>query len=43
MEFTIEQVPKVKFYSVTIGSHDGPSYSFSEMESLDWKLDLDLG
>ena len=43
VEFTIEQVPKAKFYSVTIGSHDGPSYSFSEMEGLEWKLDLDLG
>lgn len=40
--FTIEQVPRAKFYSLTIGTHDGPSYSYSEMGSFGWKIDLSL-
>lgn len=37
------EVPKATFYQVTVGTHGGPSYSFDEMEAIDWNLDLTLG
>lgn len=40
-EFDVE-VPKATFYQIEIGTHGGPSYTFEEMESTDWKLDLFL-
>jgi hypothetical protein len=36
-------VPKADYYQFKIGTHAGPSYSFDEMESNDWQLDLSLG
>jgi len=36
-------VPKRKFYTITVGTHEGPSYSFDELESNGWQLDLTLG
>lgn len=43
VEFTISDVPKASFYQVTVGSHSGPSYSYQEMKSSGWRLDLSLG
>jgi hypothetical protein len=40
--FTISDVPERDFYEITIGTHGGPSYSLSEMEEMDWTLDLSL-
>jgi hypothetical protein len=40
--FTIEQVPRAKFYSITVGTHAGPSYSYAEMESFGWDVALSL-
>jgi hypothetical protein len=40
--FTVQDVPKANFYQVTIGTHGGPSYSYSEMKSNNWTLDLSL-
>lgn len=31
--FEIEDVPRAKFYTVTIGSHEGPAWSLREMEA----------
>ncbi len=36
------EVPKASFYQVQIGTHGGPSYSFKEMEAVDWQMDLSL-
>jgi len=43
VHFTVENLPDVKFYQITIGSHEGPAYSLEEMERMDWKVDLSLG
>jgi hypothetical protein len=43
VEFTVADVPKASFYQVKIGTHGGPSYSYSEMKSRDWSFDLSLG
>ncbi len=40
--FTVD-VPKADYYQIKIGTHAGPSYSFDEMESNHWRLDLSLG
>src|SRR5687768_7712495 len=29
-EFTIGDVPEADFYQITVGTHDGPSYSLAE-------------
>jgi hypothetical protein len=42
VEFTAD-VPKANYYTVTIGTHDGPVYSFEELEQLDFELLLTLG
>jgi hypothetical protein len=36
-------VPKATFYTVRIGSHDGPAYSFEEMTANGWSVSLSLG
>jgi hypothetical protein len=41
VEFATE-VPKANFYSIKIGTHGGPAYSFEEMEQNDWDVDLSL-
>lgn len=43
VKFTVPDVPKAGFYQVTVGSHDGPTYSYAEMEAADWNLELSLG
>lgn len=40
--FTIPDVPKASFYQVNIGTHGGPSYSYSEMKANGWTLTLSL-
>jgi hypothetical protein len=35
-------VPVAKFYQITIGTHSAPSYSFDEMHSRSFAVDLDL-
>lgn len=42
VEYNLD-VPKATFYQVEIGTHGGPSYSFAEMETVDWNLELSLG
>ncbi len=42
VEFTIPDVPKATFYQVTIGTHGGPSYSYQDMKSANWTIDLSL-
>jgi hypothetical protein len=41
--FTIPEVPQAKFYSIKIGSHSGPNYSFDQMQQNNWTVDLSLG
>jgi hypothetical protein len=36
-------VPRASFYTLRIGSHDGPAYSFEEMTANGWSLSLSLG
>jgi hypothetical protein len=43
VHFTVDQLPEVKFYQITIGSHGGPAYSLEELEKMNWKVDLSLG
>lgn len=40
--FTVPDVPKAKFYDVTIGTHGGPSYTYEEMQRNEWTLELSL-
>ena len=42
VQFDAGEVPEAKFYSLTIGAHDGPSYSKAELEDLNWELSLSL-
>lgn len=39
----VVEVPRAEFYQFEIGTHGGPSYSFEELESLDWVLRVSLG
>ena len=36
-------VPRANFYTLKIGTHEGPAYSFEEMTSNGWNLSLSLG
>jgi hypothetical protein len=36
-------LPRASFYTLKIGSHDGPAYSFEEMTANGWSLSLSLG
>jgi len=40
--FTIENLPRARFYQVTIGSHAGPSYTYDQLQARDWKISLSL-
>lgn len=42
-EFTVEDVPTSDFYSVRVGHRDGPTYTFKDLEGLNWAMDLSLG
>ena len=39
--FTVE-VPRSDFYAFTIGQRGGPTFSFEELEQLDWEVPLTL-
>jgi hypothetical protein len=41
--FTVDDVPKASFYQIQIGTHGGPSYTYEEMKSRGWQVDLSLG
>lgn len=43
VEFRINEVPNAKFYSLAIGTHEGPNYSLDELEAENWQVDLSLG
>jgi hypothetical protein len=36
-------VPEARFYQIQVGTHSGPSYSFDDLRTADFKLDLSLG
>lgn len=42
-DFTVEDIPASDFYSVRVGNRDGPTYSFEDLEELDWTMVLSLG
>ena len=42
VNFSVPDVPKASFYQITIGTHGGPSYSYSEMKAASWSVDLSL-
>jgi hypothetical protein len=39
----VVDVPKADYYQLKVGTHGAPSYSFAEMRSMDWQLNLSLG
>lgn len=41
--FTIRDLPRAKFYKVDIGQHEGPSYSFADLERMNWTVALKWG
>jgi hypothetical protein len=41
--FTVTKVPKAKFYQIKIGTHNGPTYSFEDLQAEGWTLKLFLG
>ncbi len=41
--FTVADLPKVDFYSVEVGRRGELTYSFDEMETSGWKVDLSIG
>lgn len=43
VDFSVTGVPYATFYQVKVGIHQGPSYSYSEMQSNGWTIDLSLG
>lgn len=43
VSFEITDVPRAEFYTITIGSHEGPAWSFSQLEQQDFKPTLGLG
>lgn len=42
VEFEINEVPDAKFYSLAIGTHEGPNYSIEELERERWRVNLTL-
>jgi hypothetical protein len=42
VNFRVTDVPKASFYQITIGTHGGPSYIYSDMMAAGWNLDLSL-
>lgn len=42
-EFDVKQIPKRNFYTIDFGRRGKLSYSFAELEEMNWKLTLSLG
>jgi hypothetical protein len=42
VEFTIQGLPEADFYQIEIGTHGGPSYTFEELETANWDIELTL-
>jgi hypothetical protein len=42
VEFAIADLPDADFYQITIGTHDGPTYTMAELDALNWNLELSL-
>jgi hypothetical protein len=40
--FKVPEVPETKFYSIKIGSHEGPNYSLAQLREQDWEMTLGL-
>jgi zinc ribbon protein len=36
-------VPSATFYTVKVGTHEGPAWSFQELSARNWQIDLSLG
>jgi hypothetical protein len=36
-------VPSATFYTVKVGTHEGPAWSFQELNARNWQVDLSLG
>jgi hypothetical protein len=41
--FSVPNVPRASFYQVKVNQRGGPTYSFAEMETRGWRVDLTLG
>lgn len=41
--FGIGDVPDAAFYSISVGSWEGPTYSLADMQAMDWQVSLTLG
>ena len=42
-DFAVAGVPKADFYSVKVSHRGGPTYSFADLQSRGWKVDLTIG
>jgi len=43
LEFVVENVPDVDFYTLEVANRQAPSYSRAEMEAQDWTVELSIG
>lgn len=41
-EFTVDLTEPANFYTVKVGTHDGPAYSKAELDTQDWSIALTL-
>ena len=41
--FTVEGVPASDFYTIRIGSREGPTYTFEDLEAMSWHVELSIG
>lgn len=42
VSFSVPNVPETKFYSIKIGTHQGPNYSLQQLRAGDWEMTLGL-
>lgn len=43
VDFTIDDVPDASFYTIEIGTHEGPAWSAEEMQAMKFRPELSLG
>ena len=43
VSFSVEELPRAKFYEIEVGRRGALTYSYEELEGMDWHLELSLG
>jgi hypothetical protein len=41
--FTVDDLPEARFYQLELGRRGAPTYTLTDMEQMDWCVELDLG